>query len=556
MARTQKSGLDEFRVLVRPPAPISAGSVTRIVKSELDRTRWGGDRAVRSSAVDAPETSSARNDVIVRIEATETTKDAMAAHAHELVQQLYDTDRFLRVEADIPTPAFDPAGLTTTQPAAPTGPGPLGVRTDCSDVGAAARRDWALKAMRVPEALELMDPATRGGKGILVGHPDSGYSDHPLLGRDRLDLARDRDVISDDHDARDPLRPPEKSIFRPLPNPGHGTSTASVLVGEGEGGAAGQFRGVATEATLVPIRATESVVQVFDNDVGNAVRWAHRKGCHIVSMSLGGKGLFGLEDAIQDAVDDGMIVMAAAGNQVGFVTAPASYGNCIAVAATSVDSKPWAGSSRGPEVNVAAPGSCVWAALFEWDQEPPDMILGQSNGTSYAVAHLAGIAALWLAHHGHQHLVDRYGKANVQAVLLHQLAEPKVSRRPPRWDRSSYGHGIINAAELLAAELPPVHHVVATRGPSAAVATRPAERLAGSAGVPSDEFDRALDRLLGPGSSSDPGLVRRFEGELAYHLADPETRRALLGRSRSSAQRSAALRGASPQLQERIAGRT
>jgi hypothetical protein len=30
-------------------------------------------------------------------------------------------------------------------------------------------------------------------------------------------------------------------------------------------------------------------------------------------MSLGGKGFFGLEDEIQEAVDSGMIVMAAAG---------------------------------------------------------------------------------------------------------------------------------------------------------------------------------------------------------------------------------------------------
>ena len=44
----------------------------------------------------------------------------------------------------------------------------------------------------------------------------------------------------------------------------------------------------------------------------------------------GGTGFFGLREAIQEAVDAGMIVMAAAGNQVGVVTAPASYDNCIA----------------------------------------------------------------------------------------------------------------------------------------------------------------------------------------------------------------------------------
>ena len=66
----------------------------------------------------------------------------------------------------------------------------------------------------------------------------------------------------------------------------------------------------------MPIRATESVVQLFDSDVAKAVAHARKVGCHVVSMSLGGKGFFGLKDEIQRAVDRGMIVMAAAGNYV------------------------------------------------------------------------------------------------------------------------------------------------------------------------------------------------------------------------------------------------
>ena len=70
----------------------------------------------------------------------------------------------------------------------------------------------------------------------------------------------------------------------------------------------------------MPIRATESVVQVFDSDVAKAVAHARQVGCHVVTMSLGGKGFFGLKGEIQRAVDAGMIVMAAAGNYVRMVT--------------------------------------------------------------------------------------------------------------------------------------------------------------------------------------------------------------------------------------------
>ena len=72
-------------------------------------------------------------------------------------------------------------------------------------------------------------------------------------------------------------------------------------------------------------------------------------------MSLGGKGFFGLKEEIQRAVDGGIIVMAAAGNYVRFVTAPASYDNCLAVAATGPNDSLWDGSSRGRAVDVAMP---------------------------------------------------------------------------------------------------------------------------------------------------------------------------------------------------------
>ena len=95
----------------------------------------------------------------------------------------------------------------------------------------------------------------------------------------------------------------------------------------------GQIAGAAPLATLVPIRAVHSVVQVLDGDVARAVDVARARGCHVISMSLGGRGFVGLRDAIRAAVADGIIVMAAAGNKVGIVVAPASYPECIAVAA-------------------------------------------------------------------------------------------------------------------------------------------------------------------------------------------------------------------------------
>ena len=193
--------------------------------------------------------------------------------------------------------------------------------------------------------------------------------------------------------------------------------------------------GVAPGALVVPLRAVESVVQLFDSDVARAVEHARLTGCHIVSISVGGKGFFGLRAAIQRAVDAGMIVMGAAGNNVRIVVAPASYPNCLAVAATGPDDQPWPESSRGRAVDVSAPGWGVHIAGYTWEGGVPVAIVGQSSGTSYAVTHLAGVAALWLAHHGPGELQKRYG-AGVQAAFL-RLLRSGGSRVPENWDAAS-----------------------------------------------------------------------------------------------------------------------
>jgi serine protease len=284
------------------------------------------------------------------------------------------------------------------------------------------------KILHWPEAMAQMSSATRGGVGISVGQPDSGYTLHPNLGAAGLDLNRDRDVIDGDDDAIDDLIP---NPAWPLPNPGHGTRTASVIVGQGT--PTDGIVGLAGRALLVPIRATESVVQLFDSDVAKAVAHARQVGCHVVTMSLGGKGFFGLKGEIQRAVDAGMIVMAAAGNYVQIVTAPASYDN----------------SSRGTAVDVSMPGSCVYVAAYD-DRTP---IVRMANGTSYAVAHLAAAAVLWLAHHGRQSLINKYGTRRIQAAFLTTLRWPGVCVVPPGWD-PDYGVGRVDLLALLQAPLP------------------------------------------------------------------------------------------------------
>jgi hypothetical protein len=181
-------------------------------------------------------------------------------------------------------------------------------------------------------------------------------------------------------------------------------------------------------------------------------------------------------------------------------------------------------------------------------------VLRQSDGTSYAVAHLAGVAALWLAHHGRDALINRFGRGNVQSAFLSLLHSPGVCRVPVGWNHQKWGAGIVDAAALLQAPLPAPHAFAGRRGAAAVTERTPLERVAAGVDRPLADVRRAVDRLLGPGASDDAELLRRFEGELVFHLADPGSRAATLSRGKGAAgPMPITLHGASPQFRRRLA---
>ncbi len=483
----------QMRVVVLPKSALRNAEISKIVQMELG-AGWHVQRLTPGSRLVL---------LIGRSEHTVGTP-GHARSSHEAALALYRSNQFRRVEADVPVPidVDPPVGALVDSPCA-NDPPPL---------------DWVHTIVHWPEAMAEMSDATRGGVGISIGQPDSGYTLHPNLGAAGLDLDRDRDVIDGDDDALDDLIP---NPAWPLPNPGHGTRTASVIVGQGtptEG-----IVGLAGRARLVPIRATESLVQVFDSDVAKAVAHARQVGCHVVTMSLGGKGFFGLKDEIQRAVDAGMIAMAAAGNYVRIVTAPASYDNCLAVAATGPGDALWVNSSRGRAVDVSMPGSCVYVAAYN-DKTP---LVGMGHGTSFAVAHLAAAAALWLAHHDRQTLINAYGAKRIQAVFLTTLRQPGVCVVPPGWD-PDYGVGRVDLLALLKAPLPRPSDLVEV-GAFGAAADDAVTRIAAMISADPVRVRTRLAELLQVSTYEElDRTIAEHEGELLYLvLADRRFRESL-----------------------------
>jgi serine protease len=335
-------------------------------------------------------------------------------------------------EPDLPTPFFP-----EEEPAPPGAPEeeafrfPPGCWVDAED-GLVAL--WALEQLRVPQAWKFSEDEGRpaSGRGIVIAQPDTGVVRHAEL--DGVARVGGWNVLDEDADPTDPLDGA---------NPGHGTGTASVAVSPDSP----RLTGSAPAASHMPIRAITSVIQTSQVSVAAAIGRAVDDGAHVISMSLGGVPAAVLQRALRRAVAADVIVLAAAGNCVRTVVWPARYDECIAVAGTNALEKKWRGTCRGSAVDISAPGQNVFKASLSGDGA-----VSQGQGTSFAVALTAGVAALWLAHHGRADLIAaaRARDETLQQMFLRLVRA--TARRPPGWDPFEMGAGIVDARALLGAD--------------------------------------------------------------------------------------------------------
>jgi hypothetical protein len=198
----------QIRVVVLPKSAANNAEVSKIVMGKLG-AGWQVQRLTPGS----------RLVLLTRTSEHTVGTPGHARESHEAALALHRSNQFRRVEADVPVPVDVEPGVDST-----------GAFGDDPCVNNPPPMDWVHEILRWPEAMAEMSDTTRGGVGISVGQPDSGYTLHPNLGAAGLDLSRDRDVIDGDDDAIDDLIP---NPAWPLPNPGHGTRTASVIVGQG-----------------------------------------------------------------------------------------------------------------------------------------------------------------------------------------------------------------------------------------------------------------------------------------------------------------------------------
>ena len=231
----------------------------------------------------------------------------------------------------------------------------------------------------------------------------------------------------------------------------HGTYIASLIAGHGSGpGHADGVIGVAPAAAILSVRVIlddkEPGFAAFHNDtvyndsVGNGIRYAVRHGVGVINMSLGGDTpTRDLRAAIAEAIARGAVVVAAAGNdgmsgsRFTPYSYPASFPGVISVAAAGADGQRAFFSDRNASVVLSAPGVNVVGA-------GPGGSYLEGSGTSPASAIVAGVAAL---------IRSRYPR--LSPVQVEQAMVSSASHRPAGGYSPDVGFGEVDAPAALTA---------------------------------------------------------------------------------------------------------
>lgn len=170
---------------------------------------------------------------------------------------------------------------------------------------------------------------------------------------------------------------------------GHGTGIAGIISAAQNDD--NYLNGITSNVELYSARVLDGNNTSPVSRVVNGIYWAIEKGVNIINLSMGlQQKSFILEKAIKDAYNEGILIIAAVGNDENAgVEYPAAYDEVMGVASVDSNGIHSNYSATGLEVEISAPGELVkTASCFDGE------II--ASGTSLAVPHVVGVAAmLW-----------------------------------------------------------------------------------------------------------------------------------------------------------------
>jgi len=217
-----------------------------------------------------------------------------------------------------------------------------------------------------PGGVGFVPGASFEGRGVRIGIVDTGVdAAHPALAGARV---TSRAFVE---------AGPDRET-------GHGTAVAALLVGAGDG-----YEGVIPGATVF-------VADVFGSSgaggsaeaIAEALAWLDSQNVDVINLSLEGPANRTVQAVIAALQRKGRIIVAAVGNEgpTRPVAFPAAYEGVIGVTAIDIERRVYIAANRGPEVDFAALGVNVLAAV---DGRAYEAV----SGTSFAAPMVAAALA-------------------------------------------------------------------------------------------------------------------------------------------------------------------
>ncbi|VTR93195.1 peptidase s8 : Subtilase family protein OS=Lyngbya aestuarii BL J GN=M595_2213 PE=3 SV=1: Peptidase_S8 [Gemmata massiliana] len=296
-------------------------------------------------------------------------------------------------------------------------PNQIVIQADAGDVV-----DWGHATIGVSDAWKQTK-----GKGATVAVLDTGYDHSHRDLKNQVTASKDfTGSRSGDSDVN-----------------GHGTHCAGIIAAEENG--VGVI-GVAPQAKVLAGKVLGDNGSGLSTWIAAGIDWAVENGADVISMSLGSDAPDSrIEAAVKRALAKNVIVIAAAGNsgpREGSAGWPGSFEGVVCVAAVDSNQAVASFSSRGKNVQVAAPGVNVRSCY------PGDRFATMS-GTSMATPYVAGCAALFVSY------CKARGIKWAPADFATAIAKTSKDLPPTGRDTAS-GFGLVQPAKLLPADDPTV----------------------------------------------------------------------------------------------------
>lgn len=314
---------------------------------------------------------------------------------------------------------------------------------------------------------EALDKVPKTSKIVRIAHFDTGYDPaHQSLNGLKIRHDLERNFIEENL-PRSAVDSYSEGLLR---QPGHGTGTLSILA-----------ESINPQVEIVPMRISKSVILVKNSSFVEALEEVIRLNktgnekdrIHIVTMSMGGLASQKWKDVINEAYEEGIFIVSAAGNNFGrtlprTLVYPARFKRVVAACGVTSDFSPYFKPFELQDVKVMqgcfGPKKVMNTSIAAFTPNMPWAKIGCSDvvsmagaGTSSATPQIAAAAALYYQkfHDELEALPEKWMRVEAIRFALFNSSTKKINYVDDEGTTGDelifkfFGNGILNASYML-----------------------------------------------------------------------------------------------------------